>query len=103
MMEAYELEKLITFSGESHTKNVFFESGKIKAQVMGLEAGQSIPPCHMDHDVIFLVIEGKGIIVADGEEEAILRSSWVFVPKEKETRSLKAETRMTILAIQVKS
>ena len=30
-MEAYDLDKLITFSGESHTKHVFFESEKRKA------------------------------------------------------------------------
>jgi quercetin dioxygenase-like cupin family protein len=102
-MELHLLDKLATYSQEAHTKNVFFESDRLKAQVMGLEAGQEIPPCRMDHDVIFLVIEGKGIIVVDGsEEKAIQRSSWVFVPKERETRSLKAETRMTILAIQVK-
>jgi len=103
MMEAYELEKLIAFSGESHTKNVFFESDKIKAQVMGLEAGQEIPPCRMDHDVIFVVLDGTGRLIADGEEVAIMKSSFALVPKEKQSRSLKALTKMALLAIQVKS
>jgi len=40
MMIAYKLDKLITFSKESHTKHIFFESEKLKAQVMGLEPGQ---------------------------------------------------------------
>lgn len=102
-MEAYDLDQLITFSRESHTKNVFFESAKLKAQVMGLEAGQAIPPCRMDHDVIFVVLEGKGKIVVDGEEEAIKESAFVFVPKVKKTRSLKAVTKMAVLAIQIKS
>jgi len=101
-MEAFDLSKLVTFSGESHTKNVFFESDKLKAQVVGLEAGQAIPPCRMDHDVIFVIMEGNGKIIVDGEEEAIKKSSFVFVPKEKETRSLKASTKMAVLAIQVK-
>jgi hypothetical protein len=43
MMEAYGLDQLITFSKESHTKNVFFESDRLKAQVMGLKVGQEIP------------------------------------------------------------
>lgn len=70
---------------------------------MGLEAGQEIPPCRMDHDVIFVVLEGEGKIIVDEEEQAIEKTSWVFVPKEKETRSLKARTKMIVLAVQVKS
>jgi len=101
-MELRLLKKMVRFSPEGHTKNIFFESAKIKAQVMGIEAGQQIPPCRMDHDVIFVVTEGKGKIAVDGQEEAIEESSFIFVPKEKETRSLQAETRMIVLAIQVK-
>jgi quercetin dioxygenase-like cupin family protein len=103
MINTFDLRKLVTFSEKAHTKNVFFECGKIKAQVMGLEAGQTIPPCRMDHDVIFLVIEGEGRIIVDGEEEALKESTFVFVSKEKQTRSLQALTKMTVLAIQVKS
>lgn len=102
-MELRLLKKLVRFSSEGHTKNIFFESAKIKAQVMGLEAGQEIPPCRMDHDVIFVVLEGEGKIIVDEEEQAIEKTSWVFVPKEKETRSLKARTKMIVLAVQVKS
>ncbi|MFB0566655.1 MAG: hypothetical protein ACETWK_13390 [Candidatus Aminicenantaceae bacterium] len=101
-MKIYLLDKLAKFSPEEHSKNVFFESKKIKAQVMGLDPGQQIPPCRMEHDVIFVVMEGEGKIIVDGKEEAIKRSSWVLVPKEKESRSLKAKTRMTVLAIQVR-
>jgi len=102
-MELHHLEKLVSFSPEGHTKNIFFESAKIKAQVMGFEAGQQIPPCRMDHDVIFVALEGEGKIIIDQEEQAIEKTSWVFVPKEKETRSLKARTKMIVLAIQVKA
>jgi quercetin dioxygenase-like cupin family protein len=56
----------------------------------------------MDHDVIFFVIQGQGKVIVDGQEEAIKESSWIFVPKEKETRSIKTETRMKVLAIQVR-
>lgn len=102
-MEAYDLDKLITFSGESHTKHVFFESKRLKAQVMGLEAGQKIPPCRMEHDVVFVVLEGRGVIFVDGEERAVGKSAFVFVPKEKETRSIEAITQLSLLAVQVRS
>jgi len=83
-MKVYALDKLVKFSPQGHQKRVFFESAKIKAQVMKLEAGQQIPPCRMDHDVMFVVLEGKGKIIVDGEEEAIKKTSWIFVPKESE-------------------
>ncbi len=101
-MEAYFLEKMVSFSSEGQTKNIFFESEKLKAQVIGLEAGKKIPPCRMDQDVIFIVLSGRGRIIVDGEEQPMRETSFIFVPKEKESRSLQAETRMAILAIQVR-
>ncbi len=98
----YPFEKYVKFSPKTHTKKVFFETEKIKAQVIGLEAGQQIPPFKMDADVVFLILEGDGKILVDGQEESLKKFSWVFVPKKKETRSLKADTRMTVLAIQVR-
>lgn len=102
-MELYSLDELVTYVQKAHTKNVFFESDRLKAQVMGLKAGQEVPPCRMDHDVIFVVLDGTGKIVVEGEEEAIKKSSFAFVPKEKQTRSLIALTKMAVLAIQMKS
>ncbi|HDJ22290.1 MAG: hypothetical protein DRJ06_05180 [Candidatus Aminicenantes bacterium] len=95
--------KMAKFSHSHHTKHVFFETERVKAQVMGLEPGQQIPPCRMNNDVIFVVLEGKGKIIINGEEEDIKKSSCILVPKEKESRSLKAKTKMVVLAIQVKS
>jgi len=102
-MDAYALDKLTTFSKESYTKHVFFELGKFRAQVMGLEAGQEIPPCRMEHDVIFVVLDGQGVILVDGEEQLVGKSALVFVPKERETRSIKAMTNMSLLAVQIRS
>ena len=98
----YPLEKFVKFSPKTHTKKVFFETEKIKAQVIGLEAGQQIPPCKMDYDVIFFVMEEEGKIIFDGQSEVLKKSAWIFVPKEIETRSIKAENQMKVLAIQVR-
>ena len=101
-MQAYDLDQLITFSRESPTKHIFFESKNLKAQVMGLEPGQRIPPCSMDHDVVFLVIYGEGEIIVDGQSVSVRPTSWIFVPKEIRTRSIEARTKMAILATQVR-
>ena len=101
-MRIFEVASMIQFSQKGHTKSVFFDSDRIKAQVMGFEPGQRIPPCKMDRDVAFFVISGKGRIVVDGEEKKIEKHSWIFVPKEIESRSLQADTRMSVLAIQLR-
>jgi quercetin dioxygenase-like cupin family protein len=97
------LAKLVTYSIPGPTKAIFFEANRLKAQVMGLEAGQAIPPCRMDHDVFFYVMEGEGRAVIDGEATPLAETSWLFVPKEKGTRSIEASTRMAILAVQVRN
>jgi quercetin dioxygenase-like cupin family protein len=102
VMMHHVLEEFLTYSSTGPTKSVFFEAGRLKAQVMGLEAGQIILPCRMDHDVFFYVMEGKGWAVIDGEMTPLAATSWLFVPKEKGTRSLEAATRMAILAVQVR-
>ena len=101
-MDLFEIDALAQFSADRPLKTVFFESPGVKAQVLGLEPGQSIPPCRMDHDVVFFVVEGEGRMTVDEETRPLRKSSWVFVPKEKDTRSLIAETRMTVMAIQVR-
>lgn len=102
-MDAFALDSLLSFSGGGPTKNVFFETDRIKAQVMGLEPGQEIPPCRMDHDVLFVILDGRGVILADGEERVFEKSSFLFVPKECGTRSLRAQAKTAVLAVQVKS
>lgn len=100
-MKAYSLNKVVKFSSDQPTKHVFFETEKIKAQVVSLDAGQQIPPCRMERDVVFFIMEGKGKIIVDGEEEELEKYSWAFVPKEKDSRSLIALTRMAVLAMQI--
>jgi quercetin dioxygenase-like cupin family protein len=101
-MMHHVLEEFLTYSPTGPTKSVFFEAGHLKAQVMGLEAGQKIPPCRMEHDVFFYVMEGEGRAVIDGEMTPLAATSWLFVPKKKGTRSLEAATRMAILAVQIR-
>ena len=102
VMMHHLLAKLVTYSSTGPTKSVFFEAGHLKAQVMGFEPGQVIPPCRTDHDVFFYVMEGEGRAVIDGEMTPLAATSWLFVPKEKGTRSLEAATRMAVLAVQVR-
>lgn len=101
-MNVYSLNSLIEFSPVQPSKHIFFEREQIKAQVVTLDSGQRIPPCRMDRDVIFFIMEGKGKIIVDGEEKELEKFYWVFVPKEKNSRSIQAETRMAVLTMQIR-
>lgn len=102
MIERTDVKKLVNFSKEEHTKVIFYDKGNIKAQIMCLQSGQLIPPCKMQNDVLFYVIEGDGEIVVDGEKENLFPGISVVVPKEAESRSISAKSNLIILAIQAK-
>jgi len=99
-MTKYDLNKLIAFKKEEIFKQVFLEHGHLKAQVTCLSAGQKIPPCKMEHDVLFYVISGSGAIIVDGKRKTLNPGQAAFVPKEAKWRSIKAKTKMIILAVQ---
>jgi mannose-6-phosphate isomerase-like protein (cupin superfamily) len=54
----------------------------------------------MEHDVLFYVISGNGTIIVDGKGKTLKPGQAAFVPKEAEWRSIKAKSRMIILAVQ---
>ncbi len=100
MLKIYELKELAEFKKNKIFKKVFLEHGHLKAQITCLSAGQQIPPCKMEHDVLFYVIDGKGTIIIDDDEKTLSTGQAAFVPKEAESRSIKAKTKMNILAVQ---
>ncbi|MBN2199696.1 MAG: hypothetical protein JW747_07610 [Candidatus Aminicenantes bacterium] len=57
----------------------------------------------MENDVIFIVLVGRGAVSADGDERVFEKGSFLFIPKECMTRSLRAEIKTAVLAVQVKS
>jgi quercetin dioxygenase-like cupin family protein len=99
-LELFDLEKTLLFKESEIYKDVFLEHGHLKAQTTCLSVGQQIPPCKMDHDVLFYIISGEGTIIVDEEEKEIRAGQAAFVPKEAASRSIKAKTKMTLLAIQ---
>ena len=100
MLKTYDLKDAAEFKKEEIFKKVFLEHGHLKVQITCLSAGQQIPPCKMEHDVLFYVIEGEGTIIVDNDEKVLVTSQAAFVPKEAESRSIKAKTNMNILAVQ---
>jgi len=99
-MNKTEISKLVEYSENGPIKKVFYDEGNIKAQIMCLKAGQTIPPCKMNHDVLFYVIKGRGYIFVDDGKEELFEGVTVVVPKEAKTRSIKSDEDMIILGVQ---
>ncbi|NQU16908.1 MAG: hypothetical protein HQ564_02485 [Candidatus Saganbacteria bacterium] len=100
MLNTFDLKNAAEFSKKGVFKKVFLEHGHLKAQVTCLSAGQQIPPCKMEHDVLFYAINGNGTIIVDGKRKNLKTGLSAFVPKEAKWRSIKAKTKMVILAVQ---
>jgi mannose-6-phosphate isomerase-like protein (cupin superfamily) len=81
-------------------KEVFCITDHLKAQIMQLEAGISIPPCKMDNDVLFYFLKGEGTITIDNETIDITVGECVVVPHQAESRSIYAKTDLEIIAVQ---
>jgi len=81
-------------------KEVFCTTDHLKAQVMRLGAGNSIPPCKMDNDVLFYILSGNGTITVDGETDEISAGYSIVVRHQAESRSIYAITDLEILAVQ---
>jgi mannose-6-phosphate isomerase-like protein (cupin superfamily) len=100
-MKKYNLQGILDgMEKRPLNKEVFCTTDHLKAQVMRLEAGNSIPPCKMDNDVLFYVLSGNGTITVDTETEEINTGYSIVVPHQAESRSIYAKTDLEILAFQ---
>jgi len=100
-MKKFDLQQILsTMEKKPLNKEVFCITEHLKAQVMYLEAGNSIPPCKMDNDVLFYFLSGKGTITVDSETEIIKPGDCVVVPHQADSRSIHAKTDLEILAVQ---
>jgi mannose-6-phosphate isomerase-like protein (cupin superfamily) len=100
-MKKFDLRRILNaMEKKPLNKEVFCIAEHLKAQVMYLEAGNRIPPCKMDNDVLFYFLSGEGTITIDNETEKIVIGDCVVVPHQAESRSIYAESDLKILAVQ---
>jgi mannose-6-phosphate isomerase-like protein (cupin superfamily) len=100
-MEKYNLQEILHgMEKKALNKEVFCTTDHLKAQVMRLEAGNRIPPCKMDNDVLFYFLTGEGTITVDNETIRITAGDCVIVPNQAESRSIHAATDLEIFAVQ---
>lgn len=100
-MEKFNIKTLLaSMERKPINKEVFCTTGNLKAQIMRLQAGASIPPCKMDNDVFFYFLSGEGTITVDNVTLDVAQGECVTVPHQTESRSIHAVTELEILAVQ---
>ena len=71
----------------------------IRALLVNLDAGQTLPPCQMSCPVLYYVIEGQGVLSV-AEEQANLKAGSLIVVPADAVRSLAAREHLCVLAVQ---
>jgi quercetin dioxygenase-like cupin family protein len=78
---------------------VLLEHNQMKVRRIELAAGARIPPCQMQDDVIFIVLNGRVTFCTDGEETLVAPPGAVFIPGGATTRSMEAHEASLVLAV----
>lgn len=92
-------QERIVFSDHGPQPQSLFAKGQLKVIVVGLNAGQKIPP-HPEGLSIFQFIEGKGTMIVDGERLAVSPGT-VIIAEAGASRGLEAETKLKFMAVRI--
>ena len=88
-MEHLKIEDLKEFSTDKRIRKRLLGSEKIVAEFVCYEPGQATPEhVHPKQDEIFYVVEGRGIMIVDGEEIPMEPTSLILV-KAREKHGVK--------------
>ena len=98
-MKIIDFSKVLTCGGGCYTASVLFEQGSVKVRRIELAAGARIPPCRMQEDVVFVVIEGRVAFLTDGEKAVVRAPNAMFIPGGATTRSMEADESSLVLAV----
>ena len=88
-MEQLKIEDVKEFSTEKRIRKKLLGSDRIVAEFVCYEPGQATPEhVHPKQDEIFYVVEGRGIMLVDGEEIPLVPTSLILV-KAREKHGVK--------------
>lgn len=99
-MQSFDFFQNTAYAADKPVKTDLIVDRKYKLVTIGVEEGVTIPPCIMDSGMVFFVVEGRGRITADAETLSLKRGDIVVVPP-RASRSISAEERMSLLAVQI--
>ncbi len=81
---------------------VLHDQGQVRVRRIELDAGGAIPPCQMNDDVVFVMLQGSVVVTSGADEELVVAPGAVYIPGGATTRSLRALEPSLILAVLCK-
>lgn len=87
------------FSAASPVKKDLMKTAGSNIVIVSLETGQVIPPHPEPYAVVFVVLQGEGVIMAGTTEHPVKPHHLVSVKKD-ETRGIRCDKRMVLLGIR---
>ncbi len=87
-----------SFRKEQFTPVPVAGNERARMLIVCFEPGQFIPVHKPGVDLSLVVLEGDGVLVADGREQPITRGTVAFVPGG-ESRGVKATTRLVAVTV----
>jgi len=94
-----DILKEAEFSATGPVKKDLMKTAGSNIVIVGLETGQVIPPHPEPYAVVFVVLQGEGIITSGTTEHSVKRLHLVSVNKD-ENRGIKCDQRMVLLGIR---
>ncbi len=98
-MQHLDLNKLKEFAATGLVKKELVVTDNFKLLLICFEPGQAVNPCVMSRNTAFYIIEGKGVVIEEGDAAEVSKGSMILIEPEIE-RQIKAESKMIVLAIQ---
>ena len=87
------------FSAASTVKKDLMKTAGSNIVIVGLETGQEIPPHPEPYAVVFVVLQGEGIITS-GNVEHIVKPHHLVSVRKDENRGIRCNERMVLLGIR---
>jgi quercetin dioxygenase-like cupin family protein len=99
VVKRMDLCSLAEFSLTGPVKKDLMKTAGSNIVLVGLETGQVIPPHPEPYAVVFVVLQGEGIITSGAVEHPVKPLHLVFV-KKNENRGIRCDQRMVLLGIR---
>jgi len=99
MMNAVNLLNTAEFSATGPVKKDLMKTAGSNIVIVGLETGQIIPPHPEPYAVVFVVLQGEGVITAGTTEHPVKIHHLVSVKKD-ENRGIRCDKKMVLLGIR---
>jgi len=92
-------KKVVVYPAQGIQPQILVEDEKYKSVIVGLAAGNSIPP-HSEGPAIFYFLQGTGRVLVGEESFDVHAGATVIVP-DGARRGIEAETQLALLAVRL--